>query len=79
MRHTNILKQTHRRKKCAGNPKGYRSNATAEYERALQRYITGSHGAASPVKRIDPITGKVIEILDQPEATFDGPNGGTRV
>jgi hypothetical protein len=64
-----ILKKTHRRKKrVGGNPKAYQSRATAEYEHALRRHITGSHGAASPVRKIDPITGKVIEILDLPKS-----------
>jgi hypothetical protein len=42
---------------------GYRSAAAAAFKRALERYY-GSQGAASPVRKIDPVTGEVIAILD---------------
>jgi hypothetical protein len=63
-RSSQVLKNTHRSKKRR-KPQAYQSRATAEYERALQRYVTGSHGAASAVRRIDPKTGKVIEVISQ--------------
>jgi len=35
-----------------------------EYQRARDKAFYGSLGGASPVRRIDPKTGKVIELLD---------------
>src|SRR5262245_51301300 len=35
-----------------------------EYKRARERAFYGSLGGASPVRRIDPKTGKVVEVLD---------------
>jgi hypothetical protein len=46
------------------NSKAYRSEATAEYKRAIDRMF-GSQGAASPVRKIDPATGRVVEIIGQ--------------
>jgi hypothetical protein len=43
--------------------RGYLAAARAAYERALERSY-GSQGAASPVRKIDPVTGKVIAILE---------------
>jgi hypothetical protein len=45
-------------------PPGYRSAAAAAYKRALER-LYGSQGAASAVRKIDPVTGEVIAILEQ--------------
>ena len=39
--------------------KAYRTRLRAERDRE----IIGSHGAASPCKRIDPRTGEVIEVI----------------
>jgi hypothetical protein len=41
----------------------YRLLAAGEYKRAKQRRDVGSSGAASPVKRIDPLIGEVIEVI----------------
>ena len=40
----------------------YRTTAAVEYKRAFER-LFGSQGAASPVRKIDPVTGEVIEII----------------
>ena len=52
------------RQKRIRNSNDYRSTARAEYKRAVEKEF-GSQGAASSVKRIDPATGKVIEIINQ--------------
>ena len=36
----------------------------AEYKRARDKAFYGSLGGASPVRRIDPKTGAVVEVLD---------------
>jgi hypothetical protein len=46
----------------------YQLNAADEYKRAMQRR-DGSSGAASPVRRIDPVTGKIIGIIRPKEPT----------
>jgi len=51
-----------RRKKRSGK-KGY-DQLASEYKRARDRAFYGSLGGASPVKRIDPRTGKVVAVLD---------------
>jgi hypothetical protein len=38
---------------------GYRADATVKYRRAYAQ-LFGSQGAASPVRKIDPVTGEVI-------------------
>jgi hypothetical protein len=43
--------------------KAYKRHAAAEYQKALENWF-GSLGAASPVKRIDPKTGKVVAVID---------------
>lgn len=43
----------------------YRANAKAAHKRALERQY-GTLGPASPVRRIDPVTGRVIEIIQLP-------------
>jgi hypothetical protein len=68
MRSADILKKTHHRKKRPPMYRGYLSNATTAYNLARERRLTGSAGAASPVRRIDPITGEVIEILINDQA-----------
>jgi hypothetical protein len=40
----------------------YRATASTEYKRAFDR-LFGSQGAASPVRKIDPVTGEVIGII----------------
>ena len=63
MRTTVILKKTYRRKKGSRTFKKYRSEAAAEYKRAFDK-LFGSQGAASPVRKIDPATGKVVAIIE---------------
>ena len=38
--------------------------AATEYRQARDKAIYGSLGGASPVKRIDPNTGKVVAVID---------------
>jgi len=59
---TALYNQTKRKKKRTGGNAKYRSEAGAEYCRALARSY-GSLGAASPFKKIDPATGAVIAII----------------
>ena len=60
MRSSNFLKRTPKRKKMRViNFKEYRAEAQAAHKLAYERMF-GSHGAASPVRRIDPITGEII-------------------
>ena len=40
----------------------YQLDAASNYREAMQRR-DGSSGAASPVRRIDPLTGEVIEVI----------------
>jgi hypothetical protein len=39
----------------------------------IRSYKYGSLGAASPVRRIDPVTGKVIEIINPAEVRLTQP------
>jgi hypothetical protein len=39
----------------------------AEYLRTREKFLFGSLGPASPVKRIDPRTGEVVEIISKRE------------
>src|SRR5215471_14153455 len=41
----------------------YKQSAATEYKRAEERMRFGSQGAASPVRKIDPVTGEVIAII----------------
>jgi hypothetical protein len=67
-RPTNIFNKTRRRTKSpVANKRTYKRQAAAEYERARERLLFGSLGAASPVRKIDPATGAVIEILNPPK------------
>jgi hypothetical protein len=63
MRSATVLKKTHRRKKGSKPSRKYRSTAAAEYQRAFEKTKYGSLGAASPVRKIDPTTGKVVAII----------------
>jgi hypothetical protein len=63
-RPTNIFNKARRRKESpVANKRFYKRQAAAEYKQALERQLFGSIGAASPVRKIDPATGAVIEIL----------------
>jgi hypothetical protein len=54
--------RTRRRQKT--EPRGV---TEAEYVRAREKLLFGSLGGASPVKRIDPKTGAVVEIISKRE------------
>jgi hypothetical protein len=41
---------------------GYRKKTNAAFERAREQFF-GSQCAASPVRKIDPVTGDVIEVI----------------
>jgi len=64
MRSASVLKKTHRRKKGCKPSRKYRSIASAEYERALEKTKYGSLGPASPVRQIDPATGEVVATVE---------------
>jgi hypothetical protein len=64
MRPTNIFNKNRRKKRGTGNINSYKQQAAAEYKQALERLLLGSSGAASPVRKIDPVTGAVIEVLN---------------
>jgi hypothetical protein len=66
MRPTKLFGKDRRLKRKTGI-KAYKRQAVAEYERARERLLFGSLGAASPVRKIDPATGAVIEILNPPK------------
>lgn len=63
MRSASILKNTHRRKKGSKPSRNYRFTAAAEYEHALEKTKYGTLGPASPVRKIDPATGKVVATI----------------
>jgi len=50
------------RSKRGRRPSGYLRDAAVARRHAKERWY-GSQGPASPVRRIDPITGVVIEII----------------
>jgi hypothetical protein len=62
-RPTNIFNKSRRQKRKTGNYNAYQQQAAAEYKQALERLLLGSSGAASPVRKINPTTGAVMEIL----------------
>jgi hypothetical protein len=66
-RPTNIFNKSRQQKRKTGNYNAYQQQAAAEYKQALERLLLGSSGAASSVRKIDPTTGAVIEILKQPK------------
>ena len=59
MQPTKIFKKTPHKQRLA-----IRKKVATEYERARERFLFGSLGAASPVRRIDPRTGKVVALID---------------
>jgi hypothetical protein len=65
MRPTILFNKTRRQKRRTGI-KAYRQQSRAEYQQAEERLLLGSSGAASPVRKIDPATGAVIEALNPP-------------
>jgi hypothetical protein len=56
-------KKTKRKPASVKSFRQYRRTAVAEYKLAVER-VFGSQGAASSVRRIDPKTGKVLEVFD---------------
>jgi len=68
MRSSNIFKKTNVRKKKQETKLGhgfrdYRKQAVEARKRAIES-LFGSQGPASSVRKIDPKTGRVIEIID---------------
>jgi len=59
MRPTHLFASKRTRRKQAP---GYRKKANPAVKRAREQFF-GSHGAASPVRKIDPVTGEVIEVI----------------
>jgi len=58
---TTLFAKTRRKKK---RPPRVRSKAMTQYNRAMEDHRKfGSLGAASPVRKIDPATGKVVAII----------------
>jgi hypothetical protein len=55
-----FVKKRTRRKRAPG----YRKKASAAFKRAREQFF-GSQGAASPVRKIDPVTGDVIAVIKQ--------------
>jgi hypothetical protein len=60
MRSTALFKKTSKRRTP---PKNYRSLAAAAYQSTLDKWRFGKLGPASPVRKIDPVTGKVLAII----------------
>jgi hypothetical protein len=66
-RPTNIFNKSRRRKEDrAANSRAYKRQAASEYKKALDKFLYGSLGGASPVRRIDPKTGDVVAVIDPP-------------
>jgi hypothetical protein len=62
MKPTKLFKKTPKKRRRP--PIKKTAAANAEYQRARERLLFGTLGAASPVRRIDPITGEVIAVID---------------
>jgi hypothetical protein len=58
---TDLFKNTSRKKRPRRT--GYKKMAT-EYQQARDKAFYGSLGGASPVRRIDPNTEKVVAVID---------------
>ena len=67
MKSPNFLKKAVRKKKKKRRPgspfRDYRKIADTERVQATER-LFGSQGPASPVRKIDPKTGRVVAIID---------------
>ena len=62
--HLSGMKPTKLFKKTASKERKKRAaDVRAEYQRAREKLLFGSLGAASPVRRIDPRTGEVVQII----------------
>jgi hypothetical protein len=53
-----------KKRRLTATKKAYDKETAAECKQALERFLFGTLGAASPVRRIDPKTGKVVAVLD---------------
>ena len=62
MRPTLLYQKKPTRKAKAKRPPKYRAEAKAAFKAAYEN-VFGSQGAASPVRKIDPVTGEVIAII----------------
>ena len=62
MRPSLLYKKRRTRKTRTKQKPSYRAEASAEFKRAYER-LFGSQGAASPVRKIDPVTGEVIAVI----------------
>ena len=60
MRSTALFKKTSKRKT---RPRNYRSLAATVYQSTLDKWRFGKLGPASPVRKIDPVTGKVMATI----------------
>ena len=60
---TDPFKNTSLKKRRGTRRTGYKKMAT-EYQQARDKAFYGSLGGASPVRRIDPNTGKVVAVID---------------
>jgi hypothetical protein len=61
-----IFKKTPRAQRLAARRKTtYRQKGDAAEYRARDRFVFGSLGPASAVRRIDPITGEVVGVIDR--------------
>ena len=63
-RPTDLFNKSRRQKRKTGHYNTYKQQAALEYKQALERLLLGSSGAASLVRKIDPVTGAVIEVLN---------------
>jgi hypothetical protein len=61
MRPTRLYQKKPRKSAHKRTP-GDRTTASVEFKRAYER-LFGSQGAASPVRKIDPVTGEVIAVI----------------
>ena len=65
MRPTSIFNKTSlKKRRLTATKTAYDKQTAAECKQALERFLFGTLGAASPVRRIDPNTGKVVAVLD---------------
>jgi hypothetical protein len=60
---TDLFKNTSLKKRRGTRRTGYKKMVT-EYQQARDKAFYGSLGGASPVRRIDPNTGKVFAVID---------------
>jgi len=61
---TDLFKNTSLKKRRGTTRRSPYDEMVAEHKRARDKAKYGSLGGASPVRRIDPKTGQVVEVLD---------------